>query len=187
MNNKIRRPQAFDLLEKFSFLFFWLNWFYPAAKKVNPVYKLYHFFGQKILRKNGRVPWPVHSCSLVLHHKKITVKDDSCPGLNLGCYIQGKGGINIGSNLRMGPNVGLISANHSLEDYEEWIDVGPITIGDNVWLGMNTVVMPGVSIGNNVVIGAGSVVTSDIPDNSIAFGSPCKVVQEKLPYKGRTI
>ncbi len=50
-------------------------------------------------------------------------------------------------------------------------------IGDNVWLGGNVVVLPGVSIGNNSVIGAGSVVTRDIPENVVAVGNPCKIVK----------
>jgi galactoside O-acetyltransferase len=54
----------------------------------------------------------------------------------------------------------------------------PITIGDNVWLGGNVMVLPGVTIGENSVIGAGSVVTKDIPANVVAFGSPCKVYRE---------
>ena len=58
--------------------------------------------------------------------------------------------------------------------YEYGIDV---TIGDNVWLGGNTCIMPGVTIGNNVVIGGGSVVTKDIPDNAIAAGNPCRVIR----------
>ncbi|WP_238555186.1 DapH/DapD/GlmU-related protein [Chryseobacterium sp. P1-3] len=53
----------------------------------------------------------------------------------------------------------------------------PIKVGDNVWLGGNVVVLPGVSIGNNSVIGAGSVVTKDIPDNVVAVGNPCTVVK----------
>ena len=52
-----------------------------------------------------------------------------------------------------------------------------ITIGDNVWIGGNTVVVPGVTIGSNVVIGAGSVVTKDIPDNVVAAGNPCRVIR----------
>ena len=51
-------------------------------------------------------------------------------------------------------------------------------MGDNVWIGGNTVILPGVTIGNNVVIGAGSVVSKDIPDNMIAVGNPCKVIRE---------
>ncbi|WP_431609958.1 DapH/DapD/GlmU-related protein [Chryseobacterium sp. 'Rf worker isolate 10'] len=53
----------------------------------------------------------------------------------------------------------------------------PIKVGNNVWLGGNVVVLPGVSIGNNSVIGAGSVVTKDIPENVVAVGNPCKVVK----------
>ena len=181
---EIKRPYVFDLLESYKFIFFWLDWFYPKAKEVNPVYKLYHFTWQKIFRINGNVPWPVHKSSQVLHHKNITVGKDSCPGLNLGSYVQGKGGIKIGDNLRMAANVGLISANHALDNYELWESPGPIEIGNNVWIGMNTVVMPGVKIGNNVIIGSGSVVTKDVPDNTIAFGNPCKVYKKKPPYKG---
>jgi maltose O-acetyltransferase len=51
----------------------------------------------------------------------------------------------------------------------------PIRIGDNVWIGGGTIVLPGVTIGDNVTIGAGSVVNSDIPSNSLAFGHPCRV------------
>lgn len=53
-----------------------------------------------------------------------------------------------------------------------------VVIGDNVWIGGNTVVCPGVRIGDNVVIGAGSVVTKDIPDWSVAAGNPCKVIRK---------
>ena len=51
-------------------------------------------------------------------------------------------------------------------------------MGDNVWIGGNTVILPGVTVGSNVVIGAGSVVSKDIPDNTIAAGNPCKVIRE---------
>ena len=53
-----------------------------------------------------------------------------------------------------------------------------MTIGDNVWIGGNSVVCPGVTIGSNVVIGAGSVVCRDIPDNVVAAGNPCRVIRE---------
>ena len=54
----------------------------------------------------------------------------------------------------------------------------PVTIGDNVWIGGNTVINPGVTIGSNVVIGSGSVVTKNIPDGVIAAGNPCKVIRQ---------
>ena len=61
--------------------------------------------------------------------------------------------------------------------YPEW-QPKPIAIGNNVWIGMNCVIMRGVTIGENAVIGANSVVTKNIPANVIAAGSPCKVIKE---------
>jgi maltose O-acetyltransferase len=59
---------------------------------------------------------------------------------------------------------------------EGWQRNADVTIGDNVWLGGNVVVCPGVTIGDNSVIGAGSVVVGDIPSNSVAVGNPCQVI-----------
>ena len=84
----------------------------------------------------------------------------------------------------MGPGVGLISANHNESNYDQWDAVGPIVIGDNVWIGMHAVILPGVRIGSNVIIGANSVVNNDVPDNVIAVGNPCRVIGEKAPYAG---
>ena len=58
----------------------------------------------------------------------------------------------------------------------------PIVLGDNVYIGVGTIIMPGVTIGNNVVIGAGSVVTKDIPDNSVAAGVPARVIKSTEEY-----
>ena len=58
----------------------------------------------------------------------------------------------------------------------EWAE--PITIGNDVWLGGNVTILPGVTIGDNVVIGAGSVVTKDIPSNCVAVGNPCKPIKK---------
>ncbi len=87
----------------------------------------------------------------------------------------------IGNNAQIAPNVSIYTAGHPVHPdsrnsgYEYGI---AITIGDNVWIGGNTCILPGVTIGNNVVIGAGSVVTKGIPDNVIAAGNPCKIIRE---------
>lgn len=89
--------------------------------------------------------------------------------------------IYVGDNVMFGPNVTLATANHPIEatlrqnGYQYNREVH---IGNNVWIGANTVVVPGVTIGDNSVIGAGSVVTKDIPANVVAVGSPCKVLRE---------
>lgn len=145
----------------------------------------YAFF-QRLLGFNRRVPWPVHFTSVVVHHNRIRLGNRVNPGDNPGCYIQGGNGIVFGSNIRIGANVCVVSANHSQDDYDRWDHADPITIGDNVWIGANAVILPGVQIGSNVIVGAGSVVTKSIPDNSVAAGNPCRVLRSKPPYKGRT-
>lgn len=89
--------------------------------------------------------------------------------------------VTIGDDVFIGPNVSLYTACHSTDPVErnsrrEWAE--PITIGDNVWIGGNVTVLPGVTIGDNCTIGAGSVVTRDIPANSIAVGNPCRVIKK---------
>ena len=86
----------------------------------------------------------------------------------------------VGDKVMFGPNVTIATANHPIEpglrskamQYNK-----PVRIGENVWIGANTVIVPGVSIGKNSVIGAGSVVTKDIPENVVAVGNPCRVLR----------
>lgn len=104
--------------------------------------------------------------------------------MNGSCYIQARNGVVIGNNVRFGAGVGVVSASHSLEDYDMHEKTPPIQIGNNVWIGMNAVILPGVKIGDNVVIGAGSIVTNDIKSNSVAVGNPCKEIKEKPAYTG---
>ena len=113
---------------------------------------------------------------------------------NYNCTILDVAKVKIGDNCMLAPNVAIYTAGHPVypdvrnTQYEYGIE---ITIGDNVWIGGNTVVCPGVHIGNNVVIGAGSVVTKDIPDWVVAAGNPCKVIRkitkedERIYFKGR--
>ena len=100
---------------------------------------------------------------------------------NYNCTIIDVAKVKIGDNCQFAPNVSIYTAGHPLHPvarnslYEYGIEV---TVGDNVWIGGNTVIMPGVHIGSNTVIGAGSVVTKDIPDWVVAAGNPCRVIRE---------
>ena len=90
------------------------------------------------------------------------------------------GRIRVGDNVFIAPNCGFYTAGHPLdiETRNKGLEYGkPIKIGNNVWIGGNVVVLPGVTIGDNVTIGAGSVVTKDIPSNTVAHGNPCKIVK----------
>lgn len=88
--------------------------------------------------------------------------------------------VTFGDNVFVAPNCGFYTAGHPMEAEErnQGLEYArPITVGDNVWIGANVCVLPGVSIGDNCVIGAGSVVVKDIPPYSLAVGNPCKVVR----------
>ena len=101
--------------------------------------------------------------------------------------------IEIGDNVTMAPRVHILCHDASTKQFLNYTKIGRVTIGDNVFIGAETVVLPGVTIGENTVIGAGSVVTRDIPANVVAVGNPCKVLRpigqrdEEAYFQGRKI
>ena len=102
-------------------------------------------------------------------------------GEGVDLLIVGGGPISIGSDCLIGPRVSIYTPNHAIARkprLEGWQHNADVTIGNNVWLGGNVVICPGVTIGDNSIIGAGAVVTHDIPADSIAVGNPCHVIAE---------
>ena len=100
--------------------------------------------------------------------------------LNVNGKLMDSGKITIGDNVFIAPNVSIITEEHAM-DVKQRLEgleyTHPVTIGNNVWICTGAIVLPGVTIGDNSVIGAGSVVTKDIPANSLAVGNPCRVIR----------
>lgn len=109
--------------------------------------------------------------------------------INMNCIFLDCNTITIGNNCGIAPGVQILTAFHPTiaaervsvneQGFSFWkTQSKPVKIGNDVWLGAGSMIMPGVTIGNNVVIGAGSVVTKDIPDNVVAYGNPCRVMRK---------
>jgi len=99
---------------------------------------------------------------------------------NFNCVILDPAQVRIGSRTLFGPAVQIYTAAHPLaaEDRRSGLESArPVSIGDDVWVGGNVVVLPGLTIGSRSTIGAGSVVTTDVPEGVLAVGNPCRVIR----------
>ena len=136
---------------------------------------LFGFCGENV-RVNQPI-WVDYGCNLSLGANSL---------INMNCTLLDTGKITIGDNTLIGPDVKIYTAVHPLLPNERiYTDetgktairtqTAPVTIGNNVWIGGGTIILPGVTIGDNIVIGAGSVVTKSISANVVACGNPCTV------------
>jgi acetyltransferase-like isoleucine patch superfamily enzyme len=167
-----------------------LNWIYQLLILI-PFFKVFehsqnthhpvrmmHWFSQKILGINRGVYWPVHPASQVTGVNNIYCGIGSAPGYNLGCYIQGIGKIYIGDYTLVAANVGIISANHSLEDSRKHV-ISEVRIGNYCWIGMGAIILPGVNLGDYTIVAAGSVVNRSFPDGyCVLAGSPATRIKK---------
>lgn len=90
--------------------------------------------------------------------------------------------ITIGDNVTFGPRVHILAHDASTKVFLNYTRVANVKIGNNIFIGAHSIVLPGVTIGDNVIIGAGSIVSRNIPSNSVAVGSPAKVIKPLSEY-----
>ena len=141
------------------------------------------YFFQKILGFNKKAYWPTHHSSVITHPNNIEIGIGTAPGSSLGCYIQGNGGIKIGDYTIIAPNVGIISGNHTIIDYRQH-ENKEVKIGRYCWLGMGSIVLPGVELGDHTVVAAGAVVTEPFKEGyCVVGGIPAKIIK-KIDRKG---
>lgn len=144
---------------------------------------LVNFVFQRIFRLNASAPFSVNFRSTVTCGEKIQIgrRVGASFAISGGLYVTGTHGVEIGDGTVIGPNVGILSANHDLYQRNLATADGPVRIGQNCWIGMNAVILPGVVLGDNVTVAAGSVVTASFPSNVVIGGVPARVLKHITP------
>ncbi|WP_128331511.1 sugar O-acetyltransferase [Apibacter sp. HY039] len=99
--------------------------------------------------------------------------------INSGCIFMDRGGITLEDGVFVGPNVNIITENHSeIPELRSNVYAKPILVKSNAWIGAAAILLPGVTIGENSIVAAGSVVTKDVPDSTIVAGNPAKIIRK---------
>ncbi|HEX6860410.1 MAG TPA: acyltransferase [Caulobacteraceae bacterium] len=163
---------------------------YRAVPALRPIYEtrdtqtpimLKHHLWQRLGGFNRGVYWPVHFTSIVTGAQNIYCGIETCPGYMPGCYVQGIGKIYIGDYTQIAANVGIVSANHDLYDNRAHAP-SEVRIGQYCWIGMNAVILPGVTLGDFTVVGAGAVVTRSFAEgHCVIGGNPARLIKKLDP------
>ncbi|MHB8869625.1 MAG: DapH/DapD/GlmU-related protein [Thermoleophilia bacterium] len=139
------------------------------------------FWTQKVLRINSHVPWPISASCRIDEPKGIQFHEDDLQNfMHFGCYFSNaRGGIiTLGKGTLIAPNVGIITTNHCTTDPTQHTQPRNVTIGKSCWLGMNCVILPGVTLGDNTVVGAGAIVSKSFPEGRcVLVGSPARPIR----------
>lgn len=173
-------------MKRFVKILYWnfLKFFFPIIHKTKgtaaPI-TLKTLLMQKVLGFNRKAYWPCHFTSVISNPKNIRIGIGTAPGLSPGCYIQGGGKIYLGDYTIVAPNVGIISANHKTNALKQHVP-SEVRIGNYCWIGMNSVILPGVTLGDFTIVGAGSVATKSFPDGyCVVAGNPAKLIKRLDP------
>lgn len=149
---------------------------FKSIPKVNSSIKLAMKKETKlIIGKNFRTR---NNVSFRIYNEGKVEIGDNC-FFNDGCSINCQQGIRLGNNLICGQNVMFFDHDHDYKNDINNFVREDIVIGDNVWIGGNSIILKGVTIGNNVVIGAGTIVNKDIPDNSLVYQEKKTIIKKK--------
>ncbi|NLR90511.1 acyltransferase [Flammeovirga agarivorans] len=140
------------------------------------------WYQQKVRKTTQNANWPIHQTSKVYKPENIKCGIETSPGYSPGNYIQAMGKITIGDYTQIAPNVGIITANHSLYDNREHI-IKNVEIGRYCWIGMGAIILPGVILGDYTIVAAGAIVTKSFDNGFVVIGGNPARILKKLNKK----
>lgn len=139
-----------------------------------------YWIPQKVLGFNRHIPFPCHpSCEMGLVKNLHFDVNNIDNFWKIGSYFQCWGGqISIGSGTYIAQNVGIITENHDINNLDNHLPSQDISIGNNCWIGMNSVILPGVVLGDKTIVGAGAIVTKSFPRGNVVLGGiPAQIIK----------
>ncbi len=142
--------------------------------------------GRMIIRNNRHARFPISQFCTAINPENIEFHPDDLNNFQgNGQYYQAIGRIIIGKGTYIAPNVGLITSNHDPNNLDNHLPSKPITLGERCWIGMNSVILPGVTLGDGTIVGAGSIVTKSFPEgHCVIAGNPAKLIKLVETDKG---
>lgn len=170
------RPSKPQFTKAKSALLAAIFFIYNAFVSHLPSYSLRRLYLSSILRVKIGKGVAIHMGCFVTG-RLLSIGDHSV--INRNCYLDGRAGMRIGSNVSISPECYLISLTHDPRDPDFAARPGPVVVGDYAWLGARAMVMPGVTLGEGAVVGAGSVVTKSCEPYAILAGSPARKLGER--------
>ena len=137
------------------------------------------YFSCGRMKVNKAVPWPCSPRIGIIYPENINFHPDDLNNFQgFGNYYQAIGKITIGRGTYIAPNVGIITSNHSIDNLDLHDQPQPVTFGERCWIGMNSVILPGVTLGEHTIVGAGSVVTRSFPEGyCVIGGNPARLIR----------
>ncbi|WP_051605804.1 DapH/DapD/GlmU-related protein [Polaribacter sp. Hel_I_88] len=158
------------------FFYFYRNYIPNHFLNKIPFYFIRHFLYRNVYKlKMGK------GSSIHLHCfiNRFNIEIGENTAINRKCYLDSRGGIKIGDNITISPEVHLITAEHNINSTSFEYETAPISLADYVFVGTRAIILPGVSLGTGCVVAAGAVVTKSFPPYSVVAGVPAKIISKR--------
>jgi maltose O-acetyltransferase len=142
-----------------------------------PSYLIRYFYFRLVLRNNCSNSAALHRNIKLFVCGGISIGDQTT--INRGVTLDGRGVLKIGNSVSISEGVKLLTASHDLDSFDFKQILKPVVIEDYVWIGVNSIVLPGVTLHKGAVVGAGSVVTRDVSPYTVVAGNPAKFIRNR--------